>query len=64
MAGPIIDHLGPSPVVGDLRPCLALSIEVLLCSASPAAAEIDDTFDASEVTARLAGLAEVLIPAS
>jgi len=27
-------------------------------------AEIDDTFDASEVTARLAGLAEVLIPAS
>lgn len=27
-------------------------------------AELDDTFDASEVTARLAGLAEVLIPAS
>ncbi len=26
-------------------------------------AELDDTFDASEVTARLAGLAEVLIPA-
>ena len=27
-------------------------------------AELDDTFAASEVTARLAGLAEVLIPAS
>jgi hypothetical protein len=27
-------------------------------------AELDDTFDAGEVTARLAGLAEVLIPAS
>jgi hypothetical protein len=27
-------------------------------------AEPGDTFDASEVTARLAGLAEVLIPAS
>jgi len=27
-------------------------------------AERDDTFDADEVTARLAGLAEVLIPAS
>jgi hypothetical protein len=26
--------------------------------------ELDDTFDAGEVTARLAGLAEVLIPAS
>jgi hypothetical protein len=27
-------------------------------------AELDDTFDAHEVTARLASLAEVLIPAS
>jgi hypothetical protein len=30
MAGPIIDRLGPSPVGGDLRPCLAIADAFML----------------------------------
>jgi hypothetical protein len=39
-------------------------VKVSLATAALAQADRDDTFDADEVTARLAELTEVLIPAS